>query len=266
MFKKEHLLDIGLYDASFRLREEEDLRVRFEKKYKVRRLELPLYRYRQHSLNMTSNSKKMEIYKDKLVKKHKGEKKIMTKTFKLGSKHIGEHGPAYIIAEIGVNHEGSLDKAKSLILDAKEGRADAVKFQTYKAEKLASKFSPAYWDKNKEPTESQYELFKKFDRFNIEDYRSLAQYSASIDIDFISTPFDMEAVDQLDPIMPYFKIASADLTNTPLLAKIAKKNKPVLLSTGASTLAEIEGAIGTLVDNGCNQLLYTPLYTKLSYV
>ena len=65
MFKKEHLLDIGLYDASFRLREEEDLRVRFEKKYKLRRLELPLYRYRQHSLNMTSNLKKMEIYKDK---------------------------------------------------------------------------------------------------------------------------------------------------------------------------------------------------------
>ena len=70
----------------------------------------------------------------------------MTKTFKLGSKHR-RAWTAYIIAEIGVNHEGSLDKAKSLILDAKEGGADAVKFQTYKA---ASEFSPAYWDKNKE--------------------------------------------------------------------------------------------------------------------
>ena len=89
---------------------------------------------------------------------------------KLGSRIISEESHPYIIAEIGVNHEGSLKKAEELIQLAKEGGADAVKFQTYKAETLASKNSPAYWDTTKEKTKSQFELFKKYDCFEKKDY------------------------------------------------------------------------------------------------
>ena len=85
------------------------------------------------------------------------------KEIKLGQKTINDDSLPYIIAEIGVNHEGSIEKAKELISLAKEGGADAAKFQSYKAETLASKNSPAYWDTNKESTRSQYELFKKYD-------------------------------------------------------------------------------------------------------
>lgn len=169
----------------------------------------------------------------------------------------------YIIAEIGVNHEGSMEMAKQLILEAKEGGAHAAKFQTYKADKIASKHSPAYWDTEKESTESQYKLFKKYDNFGETEYRELANYCDQIGIDFLSTPFDAEAVEFLDPLMPLFKIASADITNTPLLRHVASKRKPVILSTGASTLAEIDLAVKELNDNGCEDL--TLLHCVLNY-
>ena len=131
----------------------------------------------------------------------------------------------YIIAEVGVNHEGSIKTAMKMIQMAKKCGADAVKFQTYKAELLASKNSPAYWDTKKEKTRNQFELFKKYDNFEIKEYEELYKYCKKIDIDFLSTPFDEKAVDFLDPIVSYFKIASADITNYPLLRKIAKKKK-----------------------------------------
>jgi N-acetylneuraminate synthase len=178
----------------------------------------------------------------------------------------------YIIAEVGVNyydiaekmHISFFEAAKLMILKAKEGGADAVKFQTYKAEKLASKNSPAYWDQNKEPTKSQYELFKKFDFFNAEEYKKLAEYAKNIDIDFFSTPFDIEAVDFLEGCNKYYKIASADITNTPLLKKIAKKGKVILLSTGASTIKEIKEALNIIeqTKNGTKVVL---LHCVLSY-
>ena len=156
----------------------------------------------------------------------------------------------YVIAEVGVNHEGSLSLAKELIDMAAEGGASAVKFQTYKADKLASKESPPYWDTSKESTKSQYLLFKKFDSFEPKDYLSLKDYCDKKGVDFLSTPFDNDSVDFLAPIMPFFKIASADITNIPLLRKIAKIGKPVILSTGASTNCEIEYAVNELITNG----------------
>ena len=146
----------------------------------------------------------------------------------------------YIIAEIGVNHEGSLERAKKLILSAKNGGADCVKFQTYKAEKIASKNSPAYWDLTKEKTNSQFKLFKKFDQFEIDDYLNLFNYCQNIDIDFLSTPFDLDSVDSLDNILGFYKISSSDITNTPLIDKIISKKKPIIISTGASNLTEID--------------------------
>lgn len=178
----------------------------------------------------------------------------MTKSINLGSRIITPDCRPYVIAEIGVNHEGSMEQAKRLIDLAKEGGADAAKFQSYKAGTLASKHSPSYWDTGKEPTRSQHELFKKYDTFNADDYSSLANYCVDIGIEFISTPFDVEAVHFLDPLVAFFKIASADLTNIPFLREIARKAKPVVLSTGAATLGEIDIAVETLENAGCTSI------------
>lgn len=172
----------------------------------------------------------------------------------LGDRVVGCRGKPYIIAEIGVNHEGSLELAKQLIDLAKQGGAHAAKFQSYKAGTLASRHSPSYWDTAKEPTRSQYELFGKYDSFGPEEYRSLAAHCRKIGIDFLSTPFDDAAIEFLDPLVPFFKIASADLTNLPFLRKIAAKGKPVVLSTGASTLGEVDVAMATLESAGCQQI------------
>jgi len=172
----------------------------------------------------------------------------------LGSRVVTRNSFPYIIAEIGVNHEGSIDQARRLIDLAKEGGADAAKFQSYKADMLASKHSPAYWDTSKEPTCSQHELFSKYDRFGPEEFVALAEHCRELGIDFLSTPFDDVAIEFLNPLMPFFKIASADITNIPFLRKVASKKKPILLSTGASTLGEIDIAVNTLTRAGCEQL------------
>lgn len=157
----------------------------------------------------------------------------------------------FLIAEIGVNFydiaekEGmsDMDAAKLMIDEAKACGVDAVKFQSYKAETIASRNSPAYWDLSEEPTTSQFELFKKFDKFGAEEYRELADYCGEVGIMFLSTPFDFDSVDYLDEFMDIYKISSSDLTNIPFIKYIARKNKPILLSTGASTIREIKEAV-----------------------
>jgi N-acetylneuraminate synthase len=173
----------------------------------------------------------------------------------LGSRVIEPHSRPYLIAEIGVNHEGSIERAMDLIRLAKEGGADAAKFQSYKAEKLAALTSPAYWDLREEPTPSQFEMFKKYDVFDKGDYEHLAAYSREIGIDFLSTPFDLEAVRFLEPICPFFKVASADITNVPLLRAVGECHKPVVMSTGASNRDEIEGAIRILEEAGAADVI-----------
>ncbi len=156
----------------------------------------------------------------------------------------------YVIAEIGVNHEGSMETAKRLVDEAKEGGADAVKFQSYKAETLASKDSPSYWDTTKEPTTSQYELFKKHDGFWVDEMRELKEYCDEIDIEFMSTPFDIESADFLNEMMDVYKISSSDLTNKPFIEYLCKFNKPIILSTGASSLHEIQEAVSWIEKYG----------------
>ena len=149
----------------------------------------------------------------------------------------------FIIAEIGVNHEGSIEKAKRMIDQAKEGGANAVKFQSYKAETLASKNSPAYWDQTKEPTTSQFKLFKKYDSFWESEFEELKRYCDRVGIEFMSTPFDITSANFLNDIVNVFKISSSDLTNKPFIEHICKFGKPVILSTGASTLEEIKETV-----------------------
>ena len=183
--------------------------------------------------------------------------------FHLNEKTYGFLNP-YLIAEIGVNHGGDIELAKKLIDLAKAGGADAAKFQTYKADTLASKeTAPAYWDTSEEPTQSQHELFSNYDVFGEADYKELKNYCDQQGIDFLSTPFDLESVDFLDPLMPLFKVASADLTNIPLLRKIASKKKPVLMSVGASSHEEIQRSIEILLEHDVPQL--TILHCVLNY-
>ena len=158
-------------------------------------------------------------------------------------KHSDEFRSPFIIAEAGVNHEGSLDTAFRLIDEAKLGGAHAIKFQTYRAETIASKYSPAYWDTSKEPIKSQYHLFKKYDKFWKPEFENLKLHCDDIGIEFLSTPFDLRSADFLDDLMEVFKISSSDITNKPFIQRLCEYGKPILLSTGASNLDEVNRAL-----------------------
>ena len=177
----------------------------------------------------------------------------------------------YIIADVGVNFydtakaEGisPLQAAKKYIFEAKNAGIDAVKFQSYKADTIVSKNSPAYWDLSKEPTPTQHELFKKHDGFDQEDYQHLCDYCKELEIDFMSTPFDFESADFLEDMVSVYKISSSDLNNIPFLRHIARKGKPIFLSVGASYLSEIEEAVRVLTDEGCPDICL--MHCVLSY-
>ena len=164
------------------------------------------------------------------------------------SEEIGrsEGGPfrhPYVIAEAGVNHEGDLDIAHRLIQEAAGGGADAIKFQTYRADTIAVRDSPAYWDLNAEPTTSQHALFSKYDRFWKKEFEQLKKWCDQSGIEFLSTPFDLESAKFLNDLMTVFKISSSDITNKPFIQFIAGFGKPLLISTGASNLHEIDEAL-----------------------
>lgn len=155
----------------------------------------------------------------------------------------------YIIAEAGVNHNGSLDLAKQLIDAAVEAGADAVKFQTFKAEKLVGRNAPKaeYQTKTTDGAESQFAMIKKLE-LDEEAHFVLINYCREKGIQFLSTPFDLESVDLLASRfdLPRLKISSGELTNAPLLLKAARAGKPIILSTGMATLGDIEQALGVL--------------------
>ena len=157
----------------------------------------------------------------------------------------------FLIADIGFNFfdiaqkEGisDIDAAKLMIDEAKSCGVDAVMFQSYSLKNIISQNAPAYWDLSDEPIDSQFELFKKFDKFGRDDFKQLSDYCNDVGIMFLSTPYDFEAVDYLDEFMDVYAISSSDITNIPFIEYIASKNKPILLSTGASTLKEIKSNI-----------------------
>lgn len=156
----------------------------------------------------------------------------------------------FIIAEAGVNHEGDMDLARRLIEEAKEGGADAIKFQTYKAETIASKDSPSYWDLSKEPTDSQYQLFKKYDKFWKKEFEALKLHCDDVGIEFLSTPFDVESAKFLNDLMGVFKISSSDLNNKPFIEFLCGFCKPIVLSTGAAYMHEVDEAMSWIQDKG----------------
>jgi sialic acid synthase SpsE len=151
-----------------------------------------------------------------------------------------------------------------MIEAAKRGGAHCAKFQAYKADLIAAVDSPAYWDRTVGPQdETQYALFAKHDAFGPEEFEALADHCAKIGIDFACTAFDLAAVDMVDPLVSFHKIASADVTNVPLLRAVAAKRKPVLLSTGAATMAEITLAVRELIRHGAPNVIL--LHCMLSY-
>lgn len=167
-----------------------------------------------------------------------------------------------VIAEAGVNHEGDMDLAKRLIDEACEGGAHAIKFQTYKAGTIASKKSPAYWDLNQEPTTSQYELFKKYDKFWKGEYEELKKHCDAAGIEFLSTPFDTQSAEFLNDLMDVFKISSSDISNKPFIRFLCGFDKPIILSTGAAHLWEIHEAVSWIDEFGTDLAL---LHCVLNY-
>lgn len=153
--------------------------------------------------------------------------------------------PAYLIAEAGVNHGGHLRVALEMVDEAARAGVDAFKVQVYDPEKLATKAAAAYWDTGKEPTANQRELFQAHAGLTRDDYRTIQKACKDKGLDFIASVFHVEDVGWLAPIVDRIKIASGDITNRPLLRRMAAERVPVILSTGASTKDEIRDAVFT---------------------
>lgn len=170
-----------------------------------------------------------------------------------------------IIAEAGVNHNGNLNLAKKLVDTAKSAGADIVKFQTFISTNVVSKFADKaeYQKKNQKKEESQLDMVKKLE-LSFEEFTQLKKYCKIRDIEFMSTAFDFESISFLESLgMSYWKIPSGEITNLPYLVKIAELNKPVILSTGMSTMEDVECAIKILRENGAGEI--TVLHCTTEY-
>ena len=176
---------------------------------------------------------------------------------KIANRTIGEGEPCFIIAEAGVNHNGDISLARQLIDVAKEAGADAVKFQTFSAEKIATRYAEKaeYLKRTTKQEESHYDILTK-QELSEKAHLELKDYTERRGIMFLSTPYDKGSVDLLVRLgVPALKVSSADITNHPLLAHVAAQKLPVILSTGMSTLDEVEDAVGVTKSTGNEQLI-----------
>ncbi len=166
----------------------------------------------------------------------------------IGARRVGPDQPCFLIAEAGVNHNGDLELARRLVDAAADAGANAVKFQTFSADRLATAAAPQadYQRRNTGIEESQYSMLKRLE-LSEEAHRELLRHCQRRGILFLSSPFDEESADFLETLgLPAFKIPSGEITNTPFLAHIARKGKPIILSTGMSTLDEVRVAVETI--------------------
>lgn len=180
----------------------------------------------------------------------------MKKTIKIGKKLIGENKPCFIIAEVGVNHNGDISIAKKLVDAAINAGADAIKFQTFKAEGVVTKnidIAP-YAKKNLGKNSKQYDMIKKLE-LTYDEFKKLKKYCDKKNIIFLSTPHSFDAIDFLDGLIPAYKFGSGDLTNIPSLRYTAKKGKPIILGTGMSNIQEIKKAIDAIKSKGNNKII-----------
>ncbi|MBL6841446.1 MAG: N-acetylneuraminate synthase [Pelagibacterales bacterium] len=173
----------------------------------------------------------------------------------------------FIIAEAGVNHNGSLDLAKKLIDTACSAGADAVKFQTFKAKNLATKSSQkaAYQKETTNKEETQFDMLKKLE-LNKKEHEELISYCVNKKIIFLSSPFDIESIDLLNDLgLKIFKIPSGEITNLPYLKHIGKLNKKIILSTGMSNMDEVKNALDVLINSGTKKNDIIVLHANTEY-
>ncbi len=196
------------------------------------------------------------------------------KEIRIGNHLIGAGHPCFFIAEAGANHEGKFEEALRLIDAAKKSQADAIKFQHYSAGKLVSREAKRYWAVRgdrpgfqfdpHEYHDDQASTFTKIDGIPRDKDAQLVNYAKENTIEMFSTPFDFESADHLERLgVPAYKIASGDITYHQFLEHVARKGKPIILSTGASTFEEIRDAVRVVLATGNDQLVL--LHCTLAY-
>lgn len=182
---------------------------------------------------------------------------VESRTIAIGERKVGRGEPCFIIGEAGVNHNGSFEMARELIDVAVDAGCDAVKFQTFKPEKVCAPLAPKalYQLETTDVDESQLEMGKKLE-LPFDAFRELHRYSAEKGITFLSTPFDYDSADFLaDLPVPAFKIPSGEITNLYFLEHIARKGRPLIVSTGMATLDEVALAIETIRATGNQEMV-----------
>ena len=188
----------------------------------------------------------------------------MKSAFEIDGRTVGIGQPCYVIAEAGVNHNCDVALGRRLIDTAQASGADAIKFQSYTAGRIATRVAPRYWVEPGDPRGTQWDTFDRLDKLSARDFASLLAHARSIGLTAFSTPFDDQAVDELAALgVPAFKIASADLTCHGLIERAARVGQPMILSTGTSTLAEVEEALGVVRRAGNEQVVL--LHCTLKY-
>lgn len=181
----------------------------------------------------------------------------MLRSLKVDNLQIGVDCPVFVIAEAGVNHNGDVDLARQLIIEAQKAGADCVKFQTFKAEKVIMSDAPkaAYQLETTDPKESQIEMLRKLE-LDLDVYPELINLCKRLGIIFISTPYNPADVDFLDEIgIPAFKLASIHIAEPSFLTYVASKGKPMVVSTGMATLAEVDVALRAIRATGNEQVI-----------
>lgn len=181
----------------------------------------------------------------------------MLKTVEINGHPIGKGHPCYVIAEAGVNHNGSLELALELVRKAKEAGVDCVKFQTFKASQIVTPTAPKanYQLQVTDVKESQYEMLEKL-QLERPDYVKIIDLCKELDIQFLSTPYNKEDADFLETLgVDSYKIASGQLVELPFLAHVAKKGKPIIISTGMADLAEVYEGVQTIREAGNDQIV-----------
>lgn len=177
--------------------------------------------------------------------------------FQIKNREIGAGHPAYIIAEMSANHAGSLEHAKEIIRAAKEAGADCVKIQTYTADTITMNCDNEYFRIKSGPWQKDNTLYELYGKANTpwEWHKALKEEAEKVGIDFFSTPFDLTAVDFLEELgVEFYKIASPEMVDIPLIKYVASKGKPIIMSTGMANIGEIELAVNAVRSQGNDQL------------
>ena len=174
-------------------------------------------------------------------------------SIKIANRLVGPGHPCFIIAEAGVNHNGSFDLALQLIDVAVEAETDAVKFQTANPQSMVSRYAPKakYQFETTDSDETHLEMLERLHPFSPNDFKRLMDYCSEQGIIFLSSPFDQESIDLLDSLeVGAFKVPSGEITNLPYLTRMAGKGRPMIISTGMAYLSEVETAVRTVQEAG----------------